>query len=319
MKTKLLLAVFFFSHLLILGQSDRKIIFQDDFDDSSKGWYAANKEEVWFQIKDSHYSLEHKRTSSGWLTHMPLKDFDSNANWSIETKIRHVAGVNTYGYGILFGRKENRHQTEFRISQNGYYMIPYFNGEYITLNSTKKGDEWTYSSHIRKGDYIYNTLKVEQIGTQWMFYINDKLVETTKAYTWAGNRIGFVVYNAQTIEVDYISISQILNGYVSSNGTGSSDSPSLTIYEPQLQRGLKSVNAKKLRVSGMATDSDGILNVKVNGQTAKIMKNGYFSTIVPLEPGRNTITIVTKDWSGETTVKDFQLESLVKKVVLSHK
>jgi Glucodextranase, domain B len=57
-------------------------------------------------------------------------------------------------------------------------------------------------------------------------------------------------------------------------------------------------NNPTLNVSGTATDPVGIKSVTVNGQAATVNAAGSFSTVVTLQSGANTITVIAIDNSG---------------------
>ncbi len=301
------------------GQNSSKVILYDDFYDNSKDWAVRSSGDALMGISNGHYFFEHKREKFSWVTNIGLDEsFDSNKDWTIEARIRHTAGIKNNGYGILFGRRENNYQVEFFIASTGYYLIKrlYGEGNKSILNDKSSGS-WTKCSYIRKNDYDYNTLKVIQKGSQWMFYINGTLVTTTSSYSWAGDRVGFVIYRNQRMEVDYISVKQnasasYVNNYNNYNKTYTNNSynspPSLKLYEPQTTRGLNVVKTKTIYVAGKATDSDGVFEVKVNGADAKLMSDGYFSAKVPLGVGENTVTVVAVDTKRKSTTQTFRVK-----------
>lgn len=295
-----------------------KVVFYDDFYDNKKSWAVRSNEEVAMGVSNGHYYFEHKENEYSRITNVRVDNFDANGDWVLESKIRHVGGIENNAFGILFGRKDNDNQFEFCLAANGYYFIKrnYGKGLRNYLNTETNGS-WTKSSTVKKGNYVYNTLKVEKKGSNWLFYINGSLVETVRSYSWSGQRIGFSIYKNQRIEADYISLKQIggkqyvqnNNNYNNNNNNNYYNSaPSIVLYEPQTTRGLTVVKAKTVRVAGKANDKDGVFEVKINGLDAKLLSDGYFSLDVPLAIGQNTINVVATDTKRKSKTQTFKIK-----------
>lgn len=61
-------------------------------------------------------------------------------------------------------------------------------------------------------------------------------------------------------------------------------------------------NNPKLTVSGTSNDTvSSPVSVTVNGKAVTVASNGSFSTIVQLEEGENTITVIATDAAGKST------------------
>ena len=178
-------------------------IFKDEFNNNSNNWSLSSNENMQTMLENGKYYFEHKRTTAGWNTTQTVK-IDTSKDFKIETKIQKISGVDNYGYGLLFGRKDNDNQYIFAITSNGYYAIDnYENG---TNNSVKK---WTTTPFINKGNNAYNTLKVVKEGGFLKFYINDRYLTLISYKELQGTNIGYVVYNQQKIAVDDVEVSYI--------------------------------------------------------------------------------------------------------------
>ena len=135
-----------------------KTIFEDDFSSNANDWGIQDDENATVQIRNNNYYFEHKKTTLGWNSTKSI-EIDTNKDFEIETRIQKISGVQDNGYGVVFGKKDNDNQFVFTLSANGYYSIDqYENG---TFKALKK---WTKSSHIKTGNYVYNTLKIKKEG-----------------------------------------------------------------------------------------------------------------------------------------------------------
>ncbi len=292
-----------------------KIVLYDDFYDNKNNWAVSYSGKKKMGVTGGHYYFERTPDSYSDVSTKYLRNFDSNGDWSVEAKIKHTSGIVNNGFGIVFGYKNNNHQVQYFLAANGYYLIKRMYGESLkTYLNTENSGSWTKSSLVKTGNYKYNTLKVEKRGSQWKFYLNGSLVETTRAYDWASNQVGFVVYKNQRMEVDYFSVKQlggqqyVQNNKNYNNNNSYNAAPSITLYEPQTARGLNVVKAKTVRVAGKATDSDGIFEVKINGMDAKLLSDGYFSLDVPLAVGENSVTVIATDTRRKSKTQTFKIK-----------
>lgn len=92
--------------------------------------------------------------------------------------------------------------------------------------------------------------------------------------------------------------------------------PTITIVEPQVQRGIKVIRKSELvNIKGIAKDQNGILEVLVNNQKAKLKKNGEFTASLYLQVGDNPIIVKAFDNKFNTSVDTFivtrKLEELI--------
>ena len=72
--------------------------------------------------------------------------------------------------------------------------------------------------------------------------------------------------------------------------------PKITIIEPQVQRGIKIIRKTELvNIKGKATDPNGVLEVYVNNQKAKLTTKGEFTTSLYLQVGDNPIIVKAVD------------------------
>ncbi|MGD1891205.1 MAG: caspase family protein [Cyclobacteriaceae bacterium] len=89
------------------------------------------------------------------------------------------------------------------------------------------------------------------------------------------------------------------------NNTG--DRPIITITEPTLSRGFKQIAVQNIRIAGKATDRDGIREVRINDQLARLQPDGQFSLETPLHIGDNEFKVVATDRQQQSTTSTFSI------------
>jgi len=77
------------------------------------------------------------------------------------------------------------------------------------------------------------------------------------------------------------------------------EGPVLKLIEPRRTRAIHlALKADNITVRGLATDKSGIAWIKVNGLEAELSQEDYFLKDVPLDPGKNVITVEAQDRAG---------------------
>ncbi|MBN1948662.1 MAG: hypothetical protein JW784_02865 [Candidatus Cloacimonetes bacterium] len=181
--------------------SEPVMVFEDYFTDNSNSWYTGEDEEMTTRIENGKYLFQNKTDGDYYVWNRAY--LDDGEDFNITTRIRHTGGVDDYGYGLVWGMEDIDNHYYFLISHNGYYQIgKYKEGEiYIKV-------EWTQNAYINTQS-INNKLTLRKVGDQLKFYINDNYVNQIQFESFFANSLGFVVWEAQTIEIDDL----IVEGY----------------------------------------------------------------------------------------------------------
>ncbi len=103
------------------------------------------------------------------------------------------------------------------------------------------------------------------------------------------------------------SVSTNNNSYTPPVTSSVNKPPTIQITEPDISRGFRNVQNKSIRVVGVATDSDGIYEVTINGLEAALGSDGYFSLDVPLAIGDNTVNVVATDTKLKSSNRTFRV------------
>lgn len=96
--------------------------------------------------------------------------------------------------------------------------------------------------------------------------------------------------------------------------------PKITITEPQVQRGIKIIRKSELvSIKGKAVDPNGILEVIVNNQKAKLTTKGEFTTSLLLQVGDNPIIVKAVDNKFNSTIDTFFITRKLEEVISAGK
>ena len=183
-----------------IGNDKQIILFEDTFTDNRHGWTEENTEEFSLNVINGQYVFEHKRNRGFWAVWKGI-DFNQYHDFSIEATIKKVAGVEgDYRYGIIWGVKDANNFHHFGVFCNGNY----------SYGKCEPG-EW----HSTRGHSTYidtencaNKLTILKEGKRIKFFINNNYVDETDFESFFPSNIGFIVENAQKIEIDYLRVKQ---------------------------------------------------------------------------------------------------------------
>jgi len=85
--------------------------------------------------------------------------------------------------------------------------------------------------------------------------------------------------------------------------------PKIKVITPDLDRGFKPVHGtEKLIVTGIAEDESGISEVIINNISATVIADGSFEAEIPLQMGRNKISITATDNHMNVATESFYIE-----------
>ncbi len=179
-----------------------QIIFQDNFDNNVNGWIIEDNNNAALQIQTGAYIFENKRNDNSYVTSMRFNNFStSDMNFGIEVSIEKISGVDSYGYGLIFG-KDSQNYYVFYIASNGHYAI----AENIN-GITSPIIPWKKTSISNTGNST-NQLLVKKNGDITRFYINNKYVDEVSNLYYYGSTIGFVIERNQKIAIHYLTIAK---------------------------------------------------------------------------------------------------------------
>ena len=150
---------------------DRTIwpVVVDYFNDNSLKWTEPNDSSNVYSVGNGVYSMNHlSKDLNG-----SFKNYDiyNGRDFSIETSIMWMLGIDNNGYGIIFGRQDWNNYTSFEITANGNYSLKQtVSGQYIERTG------WRACNAINLFG-AYNKLTIYKVNDKLNLYINDCLVE----------------------------------------------------------------------------------------------------------------------------------------------
>ena len=176
------------------------ILFEDTFADNRHGWTEKNTEGCTLSVDNGHYTFEHKRNRGFWVVWKRI-EFNHLNDFSIEANIKKVAGVEgDYRYGIIWGVKDAKNFHHFGVICNGNYS-------YGKREQNERYNSWAHSPYIDT-ESCANKLTIMKEGKRIKFFINNNYVDETDFESFFPYKIGFMVENAQKIEIDYLRVKQ---------------------------------------------------------------------------------------------------------------
>lgn len=174
-------------------------VFHDDFDDNKNNWFQSSDDTVYSNINNGSLFFFNKiETRSYCVTKNIL--LDETKNFSIKASFNWLGGVNYYGYGITWGRK----------NWDGFYAFLINNSNQFTVYSRRNAvygsiQDWIYSNQIKTNQ---NVLEIRKEGSQLLFVANGIILVKKPYQALIGYEIGFQIENKRDISIDYIDVVQ---------------------------------------------------------------------------------------------------------------
>lgn len=271
------------------SSSEKRVIFLDNFVDNRNNWNIINNSGESLTIKNHRFTYQSKneKAKANYLN----VDMNQNKNWEIELKIKYVKGQDNNSNGLVFGAYgRNSKRFIFAFSGNGYYNIFNFESNSFVV-------DWKLSNIVNRFDY--NLLTVRKVSSKYYFFLNKKYVASCPYETY-GKKIGIHCNSYSTIKAEFLKVSYL-------EKESFNYPPKIVITQPKTERGCKIVKSKSVKISGKATDKNGIYEVTINGIEANLQNNGYFFADIPLAVGDNFIKVKATDTKMKSSEKVFKI------------
>lgn len=168
------------------------VLVYETFDSNRYGWYEHDTPDHKVGLRNGEYVIE--SPVGGWMTYV-TPFMDSRKDFSFEASFRQVAGEQDAGMGFVWGHDGKELSNSFTFTSNGYYRIE------SSDPASGIGGEWVQTQHAKKLGQI-NKLKLEQKNGKISYYLNNKLLTTTKNFRWPGKYVGFVTYGKMKLHID---------------------------------------------------------------------------------------------------------------------
>jgi len=200
MKKLIFQLIFLFSTSLIFSQTSETIYFED-FTDNSDKWEESSKPSEFAKVMNGTYFIKTDATLAlRWFGRQIFIDY--REDFKIESKMKQIGGLETQGYGIVWGSRGWDNSYYFTITSSGYFNVGSYNFGFY--NEIK---DWTKSTAINTlGNY--NNLVVEKTGVNLNFYINDVKVYTTDFKYFKGQVHGLILFQDVSVSVDEFKVTK---------------------------------------------------------------------------------------------------------------
>lgn len=183
-----------------LSQAQLRLIYNETFLSNKGKWPVSNDAETVFEVKEGHYSLNHKGTGSRWVYSYP--DINPRTYYIIEIKLKVTSGnSDDQAVGVVWNVDDNNRNL-FSWYRNGeVYVSKKVDGTKTDLlegKTTKKiiNDQ-------------YHTIKVKSFSNRTEYYVDDEMVLKGDKLTYKfGNGVGVFLEATGTTAVDHIKIYQ---------------------------------------------------------------------------------------------------------------
>jgi outer membrane protein OmpA-like peptidoglycan-associated protein len=174
----------------------------ENFNDNSRLWVLVDNVNSKSRITDGSLIIQNISGQACYISNNI--EVDPSKDFYVESKISALAGTkSTYGFYFVDTRKtKNTKWLYFLISPEKYVMV--------CENSTEKAD-YAYYYNQKADDPTLsdnNIFAVERKGSVTNFYLNHKLVATLSNINFWGNFIGYVIYEKNMLNVDYLKVQQ---------------------------------------------------------------------------------------------------------------
>jgi hypothetical protein len=196
--------IFFFLISTVLfaqepASDELEIVLKENFSDNVNDWFVGGDEDCTVAIENGLLTFHHLREDGSFLIYN-ISYLDDSQPYTIETKIKHISGVEEYGYGFIWGIQDINNFYSFNLTASGYYRV----GRMIN-DTWEDIIGWTESSHIEK-NHESNLLSIKKKGDKVSFYINNNYVNQIDSEKLPGHEVGYIIWRKQTIQVDHLYI-----------------------------------------------------------------------------------------------------------------
>lgn len=167
------------------GLISGSIIFEESFTAGQTGaWFLEADEIAQSSLVDDSLviSVDEPRTVQYAALQEPLFE-----DFVLEVDVTQLEGGTTNSYGILFRLQNPTQFYRFEITGDGLYVVEKSVGE---GEWQRLSDGWVESPFIIQGVNRTNRLKIEAVGTQMKFFINERQVDVLADASYSRGQIG---------------------------------------------------------------------------------------------------------------------------------
>jgi outer membrane protein OmpA-like peptidoglycan-associated protein len=189
--------IFIFLLISAYVQAQLPVIVHETFNANQYGWHESTTQQHKVFLKDGKYHMETPPT--GWMSTV-TPYVNTKMDFSIQATFTMLEGDDNNGIGLVWGHNGKDHMNSFTFT-SGYY--------YIWCSDQQMGipDDWRPTELVNPIGQE-NILKLEQRKGLLYYFLNGKLLTTTRSLPWQGKHIGFVAFTKAKMLIDDFIIAQ---------------------------------------------------------------------------------------------------------------
>lgn len=186
-----------------ISYTQDSLLIDENFDDNNLNWYVVDNNNLKIKVQDGHYYIKNKNNNSQRL-HRVLENLDADKeDFTVEIRLRQIAGSMGLGYGLFVGLTENNQAyKKFLINGSGQFKVDNFYRNRSHVLADYKEEK------ILNKLFEYNVLKVEKNAQIVTYSINGKTIGGSTNGAIYGKRVAFFLGGKMSVEIDYIKVSK---------------------------------------------------------------------------------------------------------------
>lgn len=195
--------VIFCLFIVTNSHAQDSLLLEDNFDNNEQKWYEVEDNNLKIKVQDGHYYIKNKVNVSQRLNRV-LENIDlEKEDFTIEVRLRQIAGSMGIGYGLVVGLKGNNEAyKKFLINGSGQFKIDNFYRGRSHILADYKEDKALNQS------FEYNLLKVDKAAQVVTYSVNGKVLGRSVNGNTYGKGMAFFLGGRMSLEIDYIKVSK---------------------------------------------------------------------------------------------------------------
>ena len=168
-------------------------VFNEEFNNDNRGWtFDDPADSAYGFVTTGMYKFVDESKTGGGHQAVVSTGVNTSRNFLIKTSMK-----SDYAMAVVFGVSNTSAGYSFFVDNAGYFAV------YKEGTSPQTIVDWTQSNEITSS---WNDVEVEQVGEDWVGYINNKKVFTIPARVLVGSKIGYMVLANTVGYADYLTV-----------------------------------------------------------------------------------------------------------------
>jgi hypothetical protein len=180
-----------------------KVIFYDDFNNSTGEWKTGEETYARFELEKGYYKIDNTHQTNAVVTTVPLP-YNDKGNFIIEGAVEKIAGKGECSYGITWGCDPGTGDTYFIILFEDYVLHgKKQNGKWETLIN------WRRSSFVHR-DSMKNKIALKKENNVIHVFVNEHMIFDINSLDNFGNNTGFILFGNIMIKAHFLLVTEYI-------------------------------------------------------------------------------------------------------------